>query len=144
MLLELGYRVTGYDISVEMLNLARVSLGDSVTLSQNLPDIQKSWPLIISLGVLDYYPNTAPLWQQWRQLLASQGVLVVSAPNASSPLAWLYALVSRFTCPAYPAVADRLITAAGQASLTMTELRAAFPGHPRLGHTLVLRLRAAY
>jgi SAM-dependent methyltransferase len=143
LLLECGYRTTGYDLSLAMLGLAQAALGrhSNVTFTANRQELPGDWPLIISLGVLDYYPDTTPLWQEWRNLLAPAGVLVVTAPNAASPLAWLYALVSRFTCPAYPASARQLSRESGQAGLVITDQCAAFPGHPWLGHTLALRLR---
>ena len=145
LLLELGYRATGYDLSLEMLELARRNLGqrEDVGLTADRQELQAGWPLIVSLGVLDYYPDSGPLWQEWRQLLAPGGVLVVTAPNAASPLAWLYAAVSRFTCPAYPATVSQLAAAAGQAGLAITGQLAAFPASARLGHTLVLRLQRA-
>jgi SAM-dependent methyltransferase len=142
LLLELGYSVTGYDLSPGMLAQARAALGHrpDVTFTADRQQIQAQWPLIVSLGVLDYYLDTAPLWQEWSELLASTGLLVVTAPNASSPLAWLYAATSRLTCPAFLATARGLMEKASSVGLIVTDVRGAFPGHPRLGHTLVLRL----
>ncbi len=142
LLLELGYSVTGYDLSPGMLIQARAALGHrpDVTFTADRQQIQAPWPLIVSLGVLDYYPDAAPLWQEWRELLTPAGLLVVTAPNASSPLAWLYALTSRLTCPAFPATARALMEKARSAGLIVTDVRGAFPRHPVLGHTLVLRL----
>lgn len=143
MLLERGYRVTGYDISPGMLARARVAVGarPEVTLTADRQMVQRAWPLIVSLGVLDYYPDTAPLWQEWRRLLAPEGVLVVTAPNVTSPLAWLYALASHLTCPAHLTTVHKLTVAARQAGLIVTEVRHTFPSHQTLGHTLVLRLK---
>jgi SAM-dependent methyltransferase len=143
LLLEKGYRVTGYDLSAGMLAQARLMVGSNpqVTFTTDSQAIQTLWPLIVSLGILDYYPDTTPLWQEWSRLLAPDGQLVVTAPNAASPLARLYTLFSRFTCPAYAASAPRLAEAAGQADLIVTELAYAFPRHLALGHTLVMRLR---
>jgi SAM-dependent methyltransferase len=143
LLLGSGYRATGYDLSPGMLALAQANLGqsDKVSFTLNRSDLPSGWPLIISLGVLDYYPDSLPLWQEWRRLLAPDGRLVVTAPNAASPQAWLYALVSRLTCPAYPASLSQLTQASRQAGLVLIEKQAAFPNHPRLGHTLVLSLR---
>lgn len=141
LLLALGYRATGYDLSPQMLELAQTTLGQRATFTQNPQDIQQQWPLVVSLGVLDYYPDTVPLWQQWRRLLAPDGVLVVTAPNAASPLAWLYEQVSRFTCPAYLVSIEKLTTDAGRAGLIVTHCRATFPQHLKWGHTLVLRLQ---
>ncbi|MCS7222562.1 MAG: methyltransferase domain-containing protein [Anaerolineae bacterium] len=142
LLLELGYSVTGYDLSPGMLAQARAALGyySSITFTADRRWIQMPWPLIVSLGVLDYYPDTAPLWREWNELLALDGVLVVTAPNASSPLAWLYAVTSRLSCPAFPVTARELSEKAHLAGLRVTDLRGAFPRHPVWGHTLVLRL----
>jgi SAM-dependent methyltransferase len=143
LLLEQGYRVTGYDLSAGMLAQAKLKMGQhaQVTFTTDTQAIQSLWPLIVSLGILDYYPDTTPLWQEWSRLLAPDGQLIVTAPNAASPLAWLYILFSRFTCPAYGATAPQLAEAARQAGLVVTDLSPAFPRHPTLGHTLVMRLR---
>lgn len=113
-----------------------------VTLTADRQVVRGAWPLIVSLGVLDYYPDTAPLWQGWRRLLAPEGVLVVTAPNASSPLTWLYALSSHLTCPAHLTTVDKLTVAARQARLIVTGVRHAFPDHRTPSHTLVLRLQS--
>ncbi len=143
LLLEQGYRVTGYDLSPGMLAQAQAIMGQrpGVTFTTDRRAVEGPWPLIVALGVLDYYPDTAPLWQEWQHLLSPEGVLVVTAPNATSPLAWLYALSSRLTCPAHPTTAGTLAAAAHQAGLIVTDVRRAFPAHRTLGHTLVLRLR---
>jgi 2-polyprenyl-3-methyl-5-hydroxy-6-metoxy-1,4-benzoquinol methylase len=122
LLLEQGYCVTGYDLSAGMLAQARLMVGPSsqITFTTDSQAIQTLWSLIVSLGILDYYPDTSPLWQEWSGLLAPNGQLIVTAPNAASPLARLYTLVSRFTCPAYAASAPQLAKAAGQAGLTVT------------------------
>ncbi len=142
LLLELGYATTGYDLSPGMLAQAQAALGPrpGVTLTADRRRIQRPWPLIVSLGVLDYYPDSGLLWREWGELLAPDGLLVVTAPNASSPLAWLYAVTSRLSCPAFPATAHELRERARLAGLTVTDLRGAFPQHPVWGHTLVLRL----
>jgi len=142
LLLELGYSVTGYDLSLGMLTQARARLGHraGVTFTADHEQIQSLWPLIVSLGVLDYYPDTTPLWQEWSKILASNGMLIVTAPNASSPLAWLYAATSRLFCPVFPASIHKLMKQAHLAGLMVTEVRGAFPQHLVLGHTLVLRL----
>ena len=142
-LLERGYRVTGYDLSPGMVAQAHAAMGQrpDVAFTTDRRAVQGPWPLIVALGVLDYYPDTVPLWREWGHLLSAEGVLVVTAPNATSPLAWLYALSSRFTCPAYLTTVDKLTATVCQAGLIVTDVRHAFPSHRTLGHTLVLRLR---
>lgn len=143
MLLEKGYRVTGYDISPAMVNLAHDVYGDhpNAFFTTDRAAVQGRWPVIVSLGVMDYYPQGTPLWQDWEALLASTGTLVMTAPNSASPLAWIYTLASRFSCPARPASVERLMQEAASANLRVTAVRAAFPSHLRLGHTLVLQLQ---
>jgi hypothetical protein len=63
---------------------------------------------------------------------------VLTFPNASSPLGWLYALGSRLTIPVTPRTAAFVRQAIQAAGLAIGELRYAFPSRPRLGHTLVL------
>lgn len=142
-LLQLGYRVTGYDISPAMAALARNFYGHhpDVTFTSDRQALQGVWPVVASLGVLDYYPDGGPLWQQWRALLATEGALVVTAPNATSPLAWAYTMVSRFSCPAHLASRRRLHREAAAVGLRVTAVAAAFPAHRLFGHTLVARLQ---
>lgn len=125
-----------------MLTLARNTIGQhpNVTFTSNLESLQASYPLIVSLGVLDYYPNTNSLWQEWRRLLSPGGVLLVTAPNGRSLLAWFYAFVSRFTYPAYPATLDKLALAAWSEGFSLAEIRFAFP-HYWWGHTLALKFQ---
>jgi SAM-dependent methyltransferase len=136
-LLRRGYRVTGYDLSPAMLGQADRSLGQQPrpTLTADREAIPGPWPLIVAMGVLDYYADSAPLWREWRDLLSPAGELVVTAPNAGSPLGWLYTFFCRFTaCPTYAATADELAAVARQVGLEIT-------GRRSFGHTLVLRLR---
>lgn len=144
-LLAMGYRVTGYDISSGMLVQARQRFAgrNEVHLTDNASELGNGWPLIVALGVLDYYPQTDSLWRQWAALLAPGGVLVVTAPHASSPLARLYAFGSRWTCQAYPAALPVLTIALEGAGLRLAASRTVFPTHPRFGHTLVLRVEWA-
>jgi SAM-dependent methyltransferase len=139
MLLELGYKVTGYDLSPGMLEQARAAFGErpDVLFTSDPQALQGAWPLIVSLGVLDYYPDSASLWQEWRRLLSPGGVLLVTAPNANSPLARFYVLASRFTCQAYAATVESLTNSAQAAGFTLTGVKYAFPQRS-WGHTIVL------
>lgn len=136
-LLRRGYRVTGYDLSPAMLAQASRNLGRQprLTLTADRVAIPGPWPLIVAMGVLDYYADSAPLWREWRDLLSPEGVLVVTAPNAGSPLGRLYAFSCRLTsCPTYATTEADLAAVARQVGLEIT-------GRRRFGHTLVLRLR---
>jgi 2-polyprenyl-3-methyl-5-hydroxy-6-metoxy-1,4-benzoquinol methylase len=94
-----GCRVTAYDLSQEMLALAeerarRLGHGgeftaDAATLAG------RRWPLVTCIGVLDYYVDPAPLLATLRGHLAPGGRLVVTWPNAASPLGQAYALGPR-------------------------------------------------
>jgi SAM-dependent methyltransferase len=139
MLLELGYGVTGYDLSPGMLDQARAAIGDrsDVLFTSDTQALRGQWPLIVALGVLDYYPDNSPLWQEWQRLLAPDGTLLVTAPNARSPLAWLYVLFSRFTCQAYATTPEILMPVAEAAGFTLADVKFAFPRH-WWGHTIVL------
>src|SRR5262249_52337118 len=121
-------------------------LGDrpNVIFTSDPQALRGRYPLIIALGVLDYYTDSAPLWDEWRRLIAPQGILLVTAPNARSPLAWLYTFFSRFTCQAYATTLETLMAPAQAAGFTLSGIKFAFP-HYRWGHTIVLgfQLRAA-
>jgi SAM-dependent methyltransferase len=142
MLLELGYKVTGYDLSPVMLERARTALGEhpNVLFTTDLQMLRGRWPLIVALGVLDYYRDSTPLWEQWNRLLAPDGILLVTAPNARSPLARFYTLLSRFTCQAYATTAEALVFPAKAAGFTLSHIRFAFPQYG-WGHTIVLRFQ---
>ena len=139
MLLEMGFKVTGYDISPGMLEQARITIGErpEVIFTADREAIHVQWPLIVALGVLDYYKDTASLWSEWKQLLAPGGILLVTAPNAHSPLAWLYSIFSRFTCQAYATTTERLQPLAEAQGFSMISSKTVFPQH-QWGHTIVL------
>jgi len=137
-LLDLGYRVTGYDISPRMLDQARSTFGANadVMFTSDPQELRGSWPLIVALGVLDYYPDSASLWQEWKRLLAPGGILLVTAPNMRSPLARLYVLGSRFTCQAYATTPEKLTSAAQLAGFVCRGIQTVFPRR-EWGHTIV-------
>ncbi len=142
MLLEMKFRVTGYDLSPGMLERARAELGENpeVVFTSDAKDIQRPWPLIVALGVLDYYKDTTPLWEEWKRVLAPGGILLVTAPNADSPLAWFYTKFSRFTCQAYATSREKLIPLANSKGFSILETKTVFP-HNQWGHTIVLGFR---
>jgi len=143
LLLEMGFQVTGYDLSPRMLERARTSIGENLNarFTSDPNTLHDQWPVITALGVLDYYEDTAPLWKAWQQLIALDGTLLVTAPNAKSPLAQLYAFFSRFTCQAYLTTVERLIPVARTYGFSLQDSRVVFP-QQRWGHTLVLRFQA--
>jgi len=142
LLLKAGYRVTGYDLSPGMVERARAAIGErpDVRFTSD-PEVAKGpWALIAALGVLDYYPDSAALWKEWERLILPGGTLLVTAPNAHSPLARVYTMLSRFTCQAYAATFEKLTASAWMAGFTLVDVRFAFPRR-WWGHTMVLALR---
>lgn len=142
LLLELGYRVTAYDISPRMLDQARINIGKrpDVFFTSDPNEISAPWPLIVSLGVLDYYPDKTAILTDWRQLLLHNGQLIATVPNASSPFGWVYTSLSRFTCQAYSTSAEKLSPAIWSSGLLLSNIQFAFP-HRWWGHTIVLAFR---
>lgn len=140
-LLRRGCQVTAYDLSPAMLALAEAQAqrnGFSARFTADEHELQgKRWPYITCIGVLDYYPDPRPLLRRLRAYLQEEGRLVITYPNAASPLAWLYALGSRLTVPATPqrrATARRLAAACG---LMVIAEAYAFPATYPLAHTLI-------
>jgi SAM-dependent methyltransferase len=141
LLLSLGYEVTGYDLSEGMLERARERLGNHphVRLTSDPKRLAGNYPLIVALGVLDYYQDATPLWQEWRQCLAVGGRLVATAPNGASPLARIYGFFSRFTVQSYPQRLDEHTAVAARQGLSLTDVHWAFPAHPFWAHTVVMK-----
>lgn len=146
-LLRRGCTVTAFDISAEMLSIAqRKAMREKFIAEFTLePECLsgRAWPIVACIGVLDYYPDPVPLLNQLLTYLAPGGRLVLTCPNASSPLGWLYALGSRLTVPVTPRTAAFVRLVLQSAGLEMSALRFAFPSQPRLGLTLVLSANRA-
>lgn len=143
-LLRRGCRVTAYDLSAEMLAIAerRASAegfaAEFTTEEAGLAG--RRWPLVTAIGVLDYYPDPVPLLGTLRQYTEDGGHLVVTFPNALSPLGWLYFAGSRLTYPCTPRTPAFARRAAVAAGLRVDALEHAAPRIGGLGHTLVLAL----
>lgn len=139
-----GCRVTAYDISPAMLGQAREKSKQAGLTAEFVADENqlagRVWPVITCIGVLDYYPDPVPLLRHLRHYLAPGGRLIVTYPNAYSPLGWLYAVQSRFTVKAVPRSPRFTRKAASQAGLRVFTLRYAFPAIPPIGYTIVLGL----
>jgi 2-polyprenyl-3-methyl-5-hydroxy-6-metoxy-1,4-benzoquinol methylase len=145
--LRRGCSVTAFDVSRNMLAQAE----RQARVEGRLPSAEftadesalagRTWPVVTAIGVLDYYAEPAPLLRTLSRYLAPGGRLVVTYPNALSPLAWLYALGSRFTFPAIPRTPAFARQAAKAAGLEVMHLAYACPAAGPLGHTLVLKLR---
>ena len=142
LLLDMGYKVTGYDLSPAMLERAQAALGErqGVSFTSDPTTLTREWSLIVALGVLDYYTDSIPLWNEWKRLLTRDGILLVTVPNARSPLAKLYTFFSRFTCQAYASTLEALTPYAQAAGFTSFDRKFAFP-QQTWGHTIVLGFR---
>lgn len=142
-LVQRGCAVTAYDLAPAMLALAVGRLQRAGHTAEWVPHARqlagRQWPYVACIGVLDYYQDLVPLLRTLAGHLAPEGTLVVTAPNALSPLAWLYALGSRFTVPAQPCTLGSLRMAASQAGLALSARHYAFPAAP-IGLTLVAAL----
>jgi SAM-dependent methyltransferase len=144
--LRRGCQVTAFDFSRPMLARAEArAQAEGLAASAEFVTDEaalygRTWPVVTAVGVLDYYPDPVPLLKTLAGYLAPEGQLVVTYPNALSPLAWLYGLGSHFTFPCIlrtPAYGRR---AAHRAGLRVFSLGYAFPALAPVGHTLVLGL----
>jgi len=143
-LLKRGCRVTAFDISHEMISLAinrATRLGFSAEFTTSIDQLSgRTWPVVTCIGVLDYYPDPAPLLRQLCTYLEPNGRLVVTVPNAKSLLGWLYGLGSRLRLRVTPQSAANLRAAADRASIQVNSLAYAFPTYRPLALTLVVEL----
>jgi SAM-dependent methyltransferase len=152
-LLQRGCRVTAFDISVEMLRLAEAKaslVNDGSTPWRTIEFTTdparlagRTWPLVTCIGVMDYCPDPAPMLHALRGYLAPEGRLVITFPNAFSPLSWFYYLGSRITVPATPRTPGFALQACRRAGLTVDEMLFTLPAIRPIGYTMVLRLSAS-
>jgi 2-polyprenyl-3-methyl-5-hydroxy-6-metoxy-1,4-benzoquinol methylase len=143
-LLQRGCKVTAFDISQEMIGLAErraQHLGYAAEFTTNAAQLEERiWPLVTCIGVLDYYADPLPVLKRLSSYMAADGRLVVTYPNALSPLGWLYALGSRFRLHVIPHTPRFAQQAGLRCGLRCTHLDYAFPAIPLLGHTLVVEM----
>lgn len=146
-LLRRGCTVTAYDISRQMQMKAQAKteqagfIGDKIEFINNCDMLNgRSWSYISCIGVMDYYPDPVPMLDYLKNLLKPDGHLIVTFPNAYSPLGWLYALGSRATVPATiftPVKANQAVKSAGY---QVSSLHYAFPSIPLVGLTIIMGL----
>lgn len=143
-LLSHGYHVTAFDISHKMLDRAREKaqkLGFGAKFVTDPTQLSgHTWPVITCIGVLDYYPDPLPVLKDLVQYLEDHGILIVTYPNALSPLAWFYALGSQWTVPVTLRSPHSARQIAQQAGFRVDKSIFAFPSIAPLGHTLIMRL----
>jgi 2-polyprenyl-3-methyl-5-hydroxy-6-metoxy-1,4-benzoquinol methylase len=146
-LLSCSCQVTGYDISAGMLHLAQARAaqqGFTAEFTTRLDQLAgRTWPIITCIGVMDYYPDPVPLLVHLTRFLAPAGRLVVTFPNALSPLGWFYYLGSRFTVPATPRTPAKVRRFCQLAGLKIERMIFTLPAIPMLGYTMVLALLPA-
>ena len=139
-----GCKVTAYDISSKMLVIAEakaVKMGFEAGFTTYPGDLEgRTWPIVTCIGVMDYYSDPTPLLKTLRAYMEPSGLLVVTFPNALSPLAWVYIAGSRFTVPAVARTPGFVRRSAAKAGFRISSFYYAFPGIPALGHTLVAGL----
>jgi 2-polyprenyl-3-methyl-5-hydroxy-6-metoxy-1,4-benzoquinol methylase len=142
--LRRGCKVTAFDISPKMLAIAKAKAAKMGFEAGFITDPGalrgRTWPIVTCIGVLDYYPDPVPLLKTLWTYLDPSGLLVVTFPNALSPLAWIYIAGSRFTVPAVARTPGFVRRSVAQAGFQILSFSYAFPSIPPLGHTLVVGL----
>ena len=93
-----GWKVTAIDASPEMIEEARMSVGDnsieySVSTIEEFEAKPKSFDAILSLSILEYVEDDEAVIGKLISLLAEGGVLVVSVPNRAGLLRKLEGLI---------------------------------------------------
>ena len=139
-----GCHVSAYDLSPNMLSIAESKAEHEGLKVEFITDknllANKKWNLVTCIGVLDYYPDPKPLLRELSQYLENDGRLILTWPNATSPIGWFYFLVSRFTVPSLPRTPTFIRKAAGEVGLEVSSLLYAFPAWPILGFTVVVEM----
>jgi 2-polyprenyl-3-methyl-5-hydroxy-6-metoxy-1,4-benzoquinol methylase len=141
-LLRRGCQVTAYDLSGEMLARAQAQAQVEHFSAEFITDLAilagRQWPLVTCIGVLDYYADPLPLLSSLAGYLAPAGRLVVTYPNALSPLGWFYALGSRLRFQIHLHTERCARQVATQAGLQVISTGYVFPAWGIIGLTLVV------
>jgi 2-polyprenyl-3-methyl-5-hydroxy-6-metoxy-1,4-benzoquinol methylase len=142
-----GCSVTAYDLSPNMLSVAEnkakqisANIEFTATLSQL---IDRRWPVVTCIGVLDYYPDPRPLLNELNHYLEKNGKLIVTWPNALSPFGWFYFVFSRLTTPSTARTPMFIRRMSKDVGLQISALLYAFPSWAPFGFTLVVEMRPA-
>jgi 2-polyprenyl-3-methyl-5-hydroxy-6-metoxy-1,4-benzoquinol methylase len=143
-LLRRSCQVTAFDISEQMLKQAQAkaqSKGLAAEFTCSSEQLSgRTWPVITCIGVTEYYPDPGWLLQKLRGYLEPLGILVVTFPNALSPMGWFYYLGSRFTVPARPRTPNSARLDCLRAGFIINQMLFALPAIPPIGYTMVLQL----
>lgn len=141
-LAQRGYEVTGFDIASRMVAQAQIKAaqwGIQALFTDDASAIAgRGWPLVLCMGVLDYYRDPAVLLRQVAPCVAPGGRLIVGAPNLYSPLSWGHALIRLFSLRMHLFRAAQIIAAARKFGLRPLRTLYAFPAVFPLGMTVVI------
>mgnify|MGYP005845564473 CR=1 FL=1 len=144
---EMGYDVTGYDIASNMVAQARSKvkqLGVHAEFTDDAAAIAgRQWPLVLCMGVLDYYRDPATLLRLVVPHLAPGGTLIVGAPNLYGPFSWGHSLICLFRLRMYMHTAAGLIKAAERLGMRAAGVTYAFPAIAPVGMTVLIAFRWA-
>jgi 2-polyprenyl-3-methyl-5-hydroxy-6-metoxy-1,4-benzoquinol methylase len=145
-LLRCGCIVTAYDVSLKMLAVAEskaAKLGYEAEFITDAAGLNgRVWPIVTCIGVMDYYRDPVPLLKILRAYLQPSSRLIVTFPNALSPLAWMYIAGSRLTVPATARTPRFVKQSVAQAGFQVVGMAYAFPALAPLGLTLVIALNS--
>ncbi len=137
-----GYDVTGYDIAGNMVAQARIKakrLGINAEFTDDAAAIaDRQWPLVLCMGVLDYYRDPTTLLRLVVPHVAPGGTLIVGAPNLYGPFSWGHTLICLFRLRMYMHTAASLIKAAERLGMRSTGITYAFPAIAPIGMTVLI------
>jgi SAM-dependent methyltransferase len=128
-LLAHGLRVDAFDASPVMRealaeNVNGAGRGRLRILASEADIAPRAYTLITCVGVLDYYPDPSLILAQLGEAVAPGGTIVLTFPDRTSPLAWLYRAGSALlACPAYVHGFASVATIAARHGLRVTGRR---------------------
>jgi len=97
-----NWRIEGIDISNKMVkeaNLAYPDINAQVANAIALPFSDRTFQVVVSLGVLEYIPEYKQAIREASRVLSPQGSLIISIPNKQSIFRQLRRLESMITIP---------------------------------------------
>ncbi|MCC7352659.1 MAG: methyltransferase domain-containing protein [Anaerolineae bacterium] len=140
-----GYQVTGFDIASNMVAQAQNKAKQSGIAAEFTDDAaaiaDRRWPLVLCMGVLDYYREPVTLLRLVVPRVAPGGTLIVGAPNLYGPFSWGHALICLFRLRMYLHTAAGLIAAAERLGMRSASVTYAFPAIAPVGMTVLIALK---
>lgn len=141
-LAQWGFAVTGFDIASQMITQARlnaVKMGLQADFTDDAAWVAaRRWPLVVCMGVVDYYRDPADLLRMVAPVVTPGGTLIVGAPNLYGPLSWGHAFLRLFTLHMYLHRAERIIAAAERLDLRALRTLYVFPALRPVGMTVLI------